>query len=159
VLEITPARVIILSCLDESAVLDGMPDFAGAFMARVAPDELWLIGAASVATALTTHATDHLSRAGSFGLVVDVTDGWAVWSVRGDGAALVWQRFSENPVPAARPSFVQGAVAAVASKAIVFDSAIHFMMPAPLGHHLPHRILHGCADLSPRMNVPAEFAL
>jgi len=159
VLDVTPARAVIVSCLDESAVLDGMPDFAGAFTARVAPDELWLIGPASAATALTAHATDHLNRAGSFGLVVDVTDGWSVLSVRGDCAALVWQRFSENLLPAARPSFVQGAVAAVATRAIVCDSTIHFMMPAPLGHHLPHRILRGCADLSPRMNDFAEFAL
>ncbi|MEK6611732.1 MAG: hypothetical protein AABZ29_02990 [Gemmatimonadota bacterium] len=158
-LEIRQSRSAIVSCLDERGVLDGMPDFAGAFKARTATDELWLIGPASSAGALLAHATDHLVRAGTSGLAVDVSDGWSVLTVQGAGTAQVWERFSENPIPAGRPAFVQGAVAAVPTKAVIFDSCIHFLIPAPLGYHLPHRILHGCADLAPRMADPADFVL
>lgn len=158
-LEIIHSRTAIVSCMDERGVLDGMPDFVGAFKARTAPDELWLIGPASSAGALLAHASGHLGRAGSSGLAVDVSDGWSVLTVRGAGTAQVWERFSENPIPAGRPAFVQGAVAAVPTKAVVFDSLIHFLIPAPLGYHLPHRILHGCADLAPRMADPADFVL
>lgn len=158
-LEIMQSRSAIVSCLDEGGVLDGLPDFAGAFKARTAADELWLIGPASSAAALLAHATQHLVRAGSWGLAVDVSDGWSVLTVRGAGTAQVWERFSENPIPDGRPAFVQGAVAAVPTKAIVFDSCIHFLLPAPLGYHLPRRILHGCADLAPRTADPADFVL
>jgi hypothetical protein len=47
----------------------------------------------------------------------------------------------------------------VGAKALLFDDRISFFTPAPQGHHLPHRILHGCTDLSPRMTDPAEFVL
>jgi hypothetical protein len=159
VLEIIPARAVIVSCMDEPHVLDGMPDHAGAFKARIAPDELWLVGPAGAAAEVMAHANGYLSGAGSFGLAMDVTDGWSVLTVKGDGTMQVWARFSENQIPAERPAFVQGAVAAVATRAIVFDAVIHFMCPAPLRHHLPQRILRGCADLSPRLLDAAEFVL
>jgi hypothetical protein len=159
VLELTSSRAAIISCLDEPHVLDGMPDFKGAFKARTAPDELWLIGPASAAADLLAHGARHLESAASHGLAVDVSDGWSVLTVRGSEVSLVWERFSENPIPEGRPVLVQGAVAMVATKAIVFDTRIHFVNPAPLGYHLPRRILNGCGDLAPRLTDPAEFAL
>lgn len=158
-LELTASRAGIVSCLDERGVLDGMPDFPGAFKARTAPDELWLVGPASSAGAMLAHAGRHLESAASHGLAVDLSDGWSVLTVRGQEVPLVWERFSENPIPAGRPVLVQGAVAMVATKAIVFDTHIHFLNPAPLGYHLPRRILSGCPDLSPRLTPPAEFEL
>ncbi len=158
-LELTASRAAIVSCLDERHVLDGMPDFEGAFKARTAADELWLIGPASSAAALLAHAGRYLASASSHGLAVDLSDGWSVLTVRGSEVPLVWERFSENPVPEGRPVLVQGAVATVATRAIVFDTHIHFINPAPLGYHLPNRILNGCADLAPRLTPPAEFAL
>ena len=158
-LELTPSRAAIVSCLDEGGVLDGMPDFPGAFKARTAPDELWLIGPASSAAALLAHAGRHLEGAASHGLAADLSDGWSVLTVRGSEVSLVWERLSENPIPEGRPVLVQGAVAMVATKAIVFDTHIHFVNPAPLGYHLPRRILNGCADLAPRLTPSAEFAL
>lgn len=158
-LELTSSRAVIVSCLDEPGALDAMPDAAGAFKARIAPDELWLVGPAGSAAAVMAHALKHLERPGSYGVVTDVTDAWSVLTVTGSDVLTVWSRFSENALPAARPAFVQGAVAFVAAKAIVFDSLIHFFTPAPQGHHLPHRILHGCADLSPRETDAREFVL
>lgn len=158
-LEITHSRTAIVSCMDEHSVLDDMPDFITAFKARIAPDELWFIGPASSACALMVHASGYLDRSGSSGLAVDVSDGWSVLTVKGAGSEQVWERFSENPIPAGRPAFVQGAVAAVPAKAVIFDSLIHFLTPAPLGYHLPHRMLHGCADLDPRMAEPVDFVL
>ena len=158
-LELTASRAAIVSCLDEGHVLDGMPDFEGAFKARTAADELWLIGPASSAAALLAHAARYLASAASHGLAVDLSDGWSVLTVRGSEVRLVWERFSENPIPEGRPVLVQGAVATVATKAIVFDTHIHFLNPAPLGYHLPSRILNGCADLAPHTTPPAGFAL
>jgi hypothetical protein len=145
--------------MDEGRVLDSMPEFAGAFQARTAPDELWLIGPASSARDLFAHARRHLSRVGSWGLAVDVSDAWSVLTVQGTGTASVWERFSENPIPAVRPAFVQGAVATVPAKAVLSDYCIHFITPAPLGYHLPRRILQACRDLAPRMTDPSDFAL
>lgn len=71
----------------------------------------------------------------------------------------VWERFSENAAPVQRPGFSQGAIAFVAARAIVFDDRIIFVTPAPQGHHLEHRILHGCLDLQPQMTEPRELWL
>jgi hypothetical protein len=159
VLELARSQSVIVSCLDDPDALDAMPPVGGAFTARIAPDELWLIGPASSTEALMAHATQHLERPGGYGIVTNVTDAWSVLTVSGAGMATVWERFSENPMPANRPGFHQGAIAFVAAKAIVCSSLIHFFTPAPQGHHLPQRILHGCADQSPRLTGACEFSL
>lgn len=158
-LDVTPSRTAIIACMDEPGVLDRMPDRPGAFAARIAPDELWLIGPAASASTLLAHAMNDFEGFGGAGLAVDVSDGWSVLTVTGAAVMDVWARFSENPIPAGRPCFVQGAVAGVMTRAIVLERRIHFVSPAPLGYHLPRRIAHGCADLAPRVTAPAEFVL
>ena len=158
-LELTRLRATIISCVDDEAALGAMPVCAAAFKARIAADEVWLIGPARLASVIADHARRHLDQPGSYGVVIDVTDAWSALSVRGSGVVLVWQRFSENALPIERPGFSQGAVAFIGARAIVFDDCIVFFTPAPQGHHLEHRILRGCADLEPRMSEPRELSL
>ena len=158
-LDITESRVAIIACLDSAAVLDHLPDHDAAFRLRVSPDELLLIGPATAAADLLTHATAHLDRAAAMGLAIDVTDAWSVCTVNGDGVTQVWARLSENRLPDERPAVVQGAVASVPAKAIVGDDQIHVLPPSCLGHHVPHRILDACRDLAPHVSAPQQFAV
>ncbi len=159
VLELTQSRAAIISCLDDEATLCAMPACGDAFIVRIASDEAWVIGPASRAPVVAAHARRHCDQPGSYGVITDVTDAWSVLSVRGVGVMSVWERLSENAPPLTRPGFSQGAIASVQAKAILFDDRILFVTPAPQGHHLVHRILHGCADLEPQMTEARELAL
>lgn len=157
--EITESQAAIIACLDTAQVLDGMPSHGGAFRARVAGEELLLIGGSAAAAELLAYATAYLERAGSSGLAVDVTDAWSVCTVSGADVAEVWARLSENRLPDERPAFMQGAVASVPAKTIAGDGEIHVLTPSNLGHHLPHRIFGLCRDLAPQAGTPRQFAL
>ncbi|GEM_PF-932534 len=157
--EITESRAAIIACLDTAEVLDRLPDHGGAFRARVACEELLLIGPATAAADLLAYATAYLERAGSSGLAVDVTDAWSVCTVSGADAAEVWARLSENRMPDERPAFVQGAVASIPAKTIAGDREIHVITPSNLGHHVPHRIFSACRDLAPQAGAPRQFAV
>jgi len=159
VLDLAESRAAIIACLDSAAVLDCLPDHAAVFRARVAPDELLLVGPATAATDLLAHAAAHLREAGAMGLAIDVTDAWSVCTVTGDAIAAVWARLSENRLPDERPAFVQGAVASIPAKAIIGDSQIHVLTPSSLGHYVPHRILDACRDLAPHVSAPRPFAV
>jgi hypothetical protein len=159
VLDVAEARVAIIACLDRPEVLDCLPDLGTAFRARVSPGELWLVGPATAAADLLAHAVAHLARAASAGLAIDVTDAWSVCTVVGDEVTRVWARLSENRLPDDRPAFVQGAVASIPAKAIVGDDQIHVLTPSNLGHHVPHRILQACHDLTPHDSPPRQFAV
>lgn len=158
-LELTRSRLAIISCLDDETALAAMPACESAMTVRIAPDEIWLLGPASRSDAILVHAQRHLDRPGSYAVITDVTDAWSVLTVSGVDALRVWERFSENPAPVERPGFTQGAVAFVGAKAIVFSDRIVFFTPAPQGHHLEHRILTGCADLSPRLSADRDLSI
>lgn len=157
--EVTESRAAIIACLDTAEVLDRISYHTGAFHARVAREELLLIGAATAAAELLAYATACLERAGSSGLAINVTDAWSVCTVSGADAAEVWARLSENRLPDERPAFVQGAVASVPAKTIAGEGEIHVITPSNLGHHVPHRIFGVCRDLAPQAGVPRQFAL
>jgi len=159
VVEVTESQAAIIACLDTAAVLDGMPAKLGAFRARVAPEELLLIGPAGAAADLLAHATAFLERAGSAGLAIDVSDAWSVCTVSGADAGEVWARLSENRLPDARPAFLQGAIASVPAKTIAGDGEIQMLTPSNLGHHVPHQVFAQCRDLAPQAGMPRPFAL
>jgi hypothetical protein len=159
VLEIAESRAVIIACHDTPEVLDIIAGRADAFCARTARDELLLIGPPQAAGDLLAYAAREIERGGCGGLALDMTDAWAICTVAGDAVLSVWERFSENHLPAARPVLVQGAVASIPAKAIVCNTCIHFMTPSPVRHHLPERILLGCRDLAPRVCGERPFAL
>ena len=153
-LRIEPTEAAIIACLAKPEVLAGVAG-AGAFRAVVARDEVWLIGGARRRSQLLDLARAQVEPAG--GLVVDQTDGWSMWTVRGQGAEVLWRRLSVIPVPSSRPAFVQGAVAAVPGRTIFAEGAIHVLVPSPVGHHLRERMLEAGRDLGPTLDPASEF--
>lgn len=158
-LELTRSRSAIVSCLDDETALGAMPACESAIALRIAPDEIWFVGAASRSDAILAHARRHGDRPGAHALITDVTDGWSVLTVSGADVTRVWERLSENPAPVERPGFSQGAIAFVGAKAIVFSDRIIFFTPAPQSHHLEHRILIGCADLWPQLAADRDLSI
>lgn len=158
-LEIRPARAAIILCMGDSRAWSVTPPRTTAAVYPIAPDERWLVGPAQVSNQLMAWASEQVKAIGRTAYAVDVTDAWAVWTVAGAAADEMWARLSENPVPPGRPAFVQGAVAMVPAKAIVQEGAIHFFVPAPVGHYLPQRILEACADLAPQMCAATDLTI
>jgi|SRR5579862_3540742 len=159
VLEIRPSRAAIILCMGDAKLWDTVSPAPNATVCRIARDERWLIGPARSAGELLAWAVAQTATMGPAACAVDVTDGWAVWTITGSGIEEVWVRLSENQVPPGRPAFVQGAVATIPAKALVQDGCIHFFTPSPLGHHLPLRIQEACPDLSPRIQEAADLTI
>ena len=156
-LELHGTDAAIIACSADAPALDRLGTPAGVFRARVAPDELWWIGAAADRDALVEQAQEALASADA--LVVDQSDGWDVWTIRGDDHAAVLERLMLAPLPPERPAFVQGAITGVPGKVVAVRGAAHLFVPSPVGHHLRDRILSVMADLRPIESKPAAFTL
>jgi hypothetical protein len=112
-----------------------------AIACRVAPDEVLLIGGggegdAARATADASLALDPQA------LVVDVTDGWTAWELRGPDAREAFSRLSELELPGV--GSVQGEVARLPVKVVVEPEAITLLVPAMWGEFLRERIVADC---------------
>ncbi len=154
-LELHWTDAAIIACSADPSALDQLAAPAGVFRARVAPDELWWIGATPNREALLEQAERALASADA--LVVDQSDGWDAWTVRGDDHGVVLERLMLAPLPPERPAFVQGAITGVPGKVVAVPGAVHLFVPSPVGHHLRDRILSVMADLQPIESKPAPF--
>lgn len=154
-LEIHPTDAAVIACSADPAALARLAAPADAVPARVAPDELWWIGPLGHREALLAAAQTAL--AGANALVVDQTDGWDVWTIRGGDHLAVLDRLMLAPLPAERPAFVQGAITGVPGKVLAVSGAAHLFVPSPVGHHLRARILTVMADRQPVESKPVPF--
>jgi sarcosine oxidase gamma subunit len=139
VVELVETRAAIASALASAPALDALAP-AGTYRCRIAPDELLLVREPGAAESLVRDA--GAARAGDpDAVVVDVTDGWAVWTLDGDGARDAFRRLSTlDPAE----GFVQGEVAAVPAKVVVEHGAFHLFVPAMWSEHLRTEILARC---------------
>ena len=94
--------------------LDRVQTPAGVNQGRVAPDELLWLGDPEQAGALEAEGKRQLAGAGERALVVDNSDGWALFSIVGDGRADALARLSSLRLP--DEGFRQGKVADVPGK-------------------------------------------
>lgn len=146
-------RAAIVECHAGAAALDAMPALPSAHACRVAPDELLLVGPPTMADKLLRTAAAHLTAAESGTLVVDQSDAWAVFTLRGDDALRPLRQLCANPIPATRPAFMQGAVAGGAAKVLLFESVVHVLVPYTLRDHLAGRLCDVCG---PSLVIPAD---
>ncbi len=111
---------------------------------RVAPDEVMLIGQPGAALELAARIAGVVD---AHAVVLDETDGWATWSLRGEDARLAFSYLSPLELP--EEGFVQGEVAHLPAKVLVRGDAVHILVPSMLSHELRHRLLDRCGHLAP----------
>lgn len=157
-LEIMRVRAAVVRCFAERGVLDLFPPSGGA-VARIAPDELWLIGPVGARADLAQRAKSYISGADPDGVAIDQSDGWTAWTVTGAQATTVLARLSTIALPPERPAFSQGMVAEVPAKVLLQRGRLHLFVSGQYGHHIRGRILAACADLGVRWLEPRELAL
>jgi hypothetical protein len=156
VLELTPTRVSVISCLASDEALTEIDAPEDAYLCWVADDEVMLVG--------TPGATDELQRSAREALtedddavVVDVSDGWSAWTLAGDGVGDVFSRLSE--LEHSGDGYLQGDVAHVPVRLIAHAERLHLLVPAMWEEHLRSRIRAAAGGLDLRISPAADWSL
>jgi hypothetical protein len=136
--------------------LDRVQTPAGVNQGRVAPDELLWLGDPEQASALEAEGKRQLAGAGERALVVDNSDGWALFSLLGDGRADALARLSSLRLP--DTGFRQGKVAGVPGKVFARDGRIDILCTSDVRWYVRERLLHAGADLGLSERTPPASA-
>ena len=147
-LSVERTHAAVIACYASGATLDALPAPPNAYACRVAPDELWLIAPLELLADTERRATEYCARTEPTALVLDQSDGWTAFTLRGDEALSVLAQLSALPFPAARPAWMQGAVAGGAAKILLLDGEVHVLVPLTLRHHLAARLRDVCGSLT-----------
>jgi sarcosine oxidase gamma subunit len=138
--------------------LDRVQTPAGVHAGRVAPDELLWLGDPEQATELEAEGKKQLAGVGERGLVVDNSDGWALFSLVGDGRADALARLSSLRLP--DEGFRQGKVAGVPGKVFARNGRIDILCTSDVRWYVRERLRHAGADVGlTEGTVPASGAV
>ena len=155
-LSIERTHAAVVACYASPKALDSLPAIPGTRDCRIAPDEVLLIAPPAHLAESERRAAEHLAATEPSALVLDQSDGWSVFTLRGDEARSVFAQLSAVPLPMGRQAFLQGAVAGGSAKILVLDDVIHVLVPSTLCHHVAARLKDVCVG---RAMVPdAEIA-
>lgn len=147
-LELRASAVSVVCCAASPDAVDAAAGAEGAAAYRLAPDEVLLVAGPEDAAGLLRGTEARATGADPDALVLDVTDGWAAWTLAGDGIRDAFARLSALELP--EKGFVQGDVAHVPVKAFAADGRLDLLVPAMWSEHLRGRILRRCASLGVR---------
>jgi hypothetical protein len=132
--------------------LDRVQTPAGVNQGRVAPDELLWLGDPEHASALEAEGRRQLAGVGERGLVVDNSDGWALFSLVGDGRTDALARLSSLRMP--EQGFRQGKVAGVPGKVFARDGRIDILCTSDVRWYVRERLLHSSAEIGLKEGTP-----
>jgi len=155
VLELSATRASVIGCYAAPEALEALATIENATSCRVAADEVMLIAEPGSAEELVRTAAHLTTGADPDAVALDTTDGWAIWTLAGDGTREAFTHLSAVTLPA--EGFVQGAVAHVPVKVVVLPDRLHLLVPSMWHEHLRERILHDCASLGVQ-EVPGSVA-
>lgn len=137
-LELLSTRASVLGCFASAEALDRLP---ASF--RVAPDEAMIVGEPS------DPRTEAIGQAlGDDAVVMDMTDGWTIWTLAGEEAHDAFAYLSSLRLPV--DGFTAGDVARTPVRIVSRTDRVHLFVPAMWGSYLRERILHDCACLGIR---------
>jgi len=142
VLELAPTEASVVLCAAAEAVdaVAGLGD-----VLRVAPDEAMLVGPPGTAPELVEAAADLVIGLDGDAVVLEATDGWTIWNLRGPEARDAFTYLSALELP--EDGFVQGDVAGVPVKVRADGERLRLLVPSMWGTHLRERILSDCVHL------------
>ena len=153
-LELVSTEAAVVSIVGDARAVDAVGSLDGAVTCPVAPDEALLIAPPDAGERLVKIAMERATSADPDALVVDVTDGWAVWTLEGEDVRAAFSRLSALRLP--DRGFSQGDVVRVAVKMVVDDPRLHLLVPAMWADHLHDRIVERCRSLGVHERSLAE---
>ncbi len=139
-LEIARFDACLIECHGSAPALDALAVPAGVQALRVAPDELLLLAPPARTDELLRRATAHLAVVEPGALVVDQSDGWAIFALPGESGELALRQLALMPLPRRRPAFVQGAVAGGPAKLLLLSEVVYLLVPFALRDHVARRL-------------------
>jgi hypothetical protein len=146
VLELLSTDASIVSCFAAPDALDSLVvPSEGVVCCRVAPDEIMLIGQSGVAEDLVGAAHGRIAEGDAHAVVLDASDGWAVWTLAGSGADEAFGRLSAVD-PTGR-TYTAGDVARVPVRIVSFPRRLHLLVGAMWRDYLHERLLEACRGL------------
>jgi hypothetical protein len=145
VLEFSATPVSVVQVFANPAALDALSP-AGATRCRIAPDEAMFVREAGAGSALLRDA-QAVTAGDPDALIVEGTDGWAVWTLSGDGLHDGLQRLTHLEIEAGIDGFTQGDVAHIPARIVSEHGRAHVFVPAIWEDYLRQRIESRCADL------------
>ncbi len=130
-------RSVVL-CQASPGALDALvsPGY-GSRTCRTAPDEALIVADHERAAEVEREVADRISALDDEAVVLDVTDGWAAWTLDGTDARAAFAYLSALHLP--EEGFVQGDVAHVPAKVLVEAGALVILVPSYWGAHLRER--------------------
>jgi hypothetical protein len=129
-------------CAADASSLDALvPPGHGARPVRTAPDELLLVTAPEVADSVAREVRDRIAALDVDALVLDASDGWEAWSLRGDDASPAFGYLSALDAPPPGGA-VQGDVARVGAIVLGEDDGLTILVAAYHSDHVRERALH-----------------
>lgn len=143
-LELRPRDVAVITCVGDASAMHAVGSARGVMTCRVAPDETMLLTSSEGAAGALTHAEERARAADGDAVVLDATDGWSAWTLRGDEVSVAFARLSAVPLG---PGFSQGDVAHVPVKIVAAEGTVDLLVPAMWRAYLRERILARCAGL------------
>jgi hypothetical protein len=145
VVDLAATRAAVVGCYGSPDAIDELAGTVAAAFVRAAPDEAMLLGAPGGGASLAEIAESALTRVDPDAFAVEATDGWAVWTLTGDGTRLAFSRVSALRL--GDDGFVQGSVANVPVRVIALADRVDLVVPAMWAEHVRQRIERDCADI------------
>ena len=140
--ELRARSLAVVLCSADAAALDALVTPGhGARTLRTAPDEALFVAAPEVAADVAREVADRIAALEGDALVLDVSDGWAAWSLIGDDAGQALSYLSQLEPPA-DGAFVQGDVAHVGAKVLGEPDGLTILVPAYWRDHVRERAIH-----------------
>ena len=131
----------VVLCSADAAALDALiAPGHGARMLRTAPDEALFVADPAVGSDVAREVEDRIAALDDDALVLDVSDGWAAWSLAGDDARRAFSYLSHLDPPG-DGGFVQGDVARVAAKVLEEPNVLTILVPAYWREHVRERAI------------------
>jgi hypothetical protein len=159
VLELLSTEAGIVSCFAAPDALDPLvAPSEGVVCCRVAPDEIMLIGRSGGAEDLVDAVRRRIAEGDAYAVVLDTSDGWAVWTLAGSGANEAFRRLSAVD-PTGR-TYTAGDVARVPVRIVSFPGRLHLLVAAMWRDYLHERLLEACRALGGTERVrPAPWTM
>jgi len=142
VLEIVATDAAFVTVVGDERIGASAASFEGAHVCPIAPDELLVVAPPAARERLVSAAASYAWAVDDDALVLDSTDGWAVWTLRGDVISAAFSCVSAVSLP--DRGFAQGDVARVPLKLIVPPPRLHLIVPAMWSEHLHRCIVERC---------------
>jgi hypothetical protein len=147
VLEICQSQAYVIGCFGKPSALERL-EVPEALTVLVAADERLLLTDLDLGQRLLDSVESSLSAADASAVVVNLTAGFSIYTLRGADRYEAFARLCAVRQPESG-SVAQALFAHIPAKIIASDEAFHIVVSSVLAHQLLERVMGTCHDLAP----------